>query len=48
VRLFDVDKLDYVIEEGRRAAQEQLPYLRELLGARQASSVAAQAGGPTT
>lgn len=31
VRLFDVAKLDYVIEEGRRAAREQLPYLRALL-----------------
>jgi NTE family protein len=31
VRLFDSDKIPYVIEVGERAAEEQLPYLRELL-----------------
>ena len=31
VRLFDTDKVPYIIEVGERAAQEQLPYLRELL-----------------
>lgn len=32
VRLFDTDKIPYVIEEGVRATEEQLPYLRRLLG----------------
>jgi NTE family protein len=32
VRLFDTDKIPYVIEEGMRATEEQLPYLRRLLG----------------
>jgi NTE family protein len=33
VRLFDTEKVPYIIEEGERAAREQLPYLRELLQA---------------
>ena len=32
VGLFDTAKIGYVIEEGERAAAEQLPYLRRLLG----------------
>jgi NTE family protein len=32
IKLFDTDKLPYVIEEGERAAEAQLPYLKELLG----------------
>jgi NTE family protein len=31
IRLFDVDKIPYIIEEGERAAEQQLPYLRRLL-----------------
>jgi NTE family protein len=31
VKLFDVGKLDYIIREGELAAEQQLPYLRELL-----------------
>ena len=31
VRLFDTEKIDYVIEGGERAAVRQLPYLRRLL-----------------
>jgi NTE family protein len=31
VRLFDTAKIPYVIEMGERAAEEQLPYLRQLL-----------------
>lgn len=31
VRLFDSDKIPYVIEVGERATEEQLPYLRQLL-----------------
>lgn len=31
IKLFDSDKLPYVIEEGERAAEAHLPYLRELL-----------------
>lgn len=32
VRLFDIDKIGYIIEEGERAANRQMPYLRRLLG----------------
>ncbi len=32
VRLFETEKLDYVIAEGERAMTAHLPYLRELLG----------------
>jgi len=31
IGLFDTDKLPYVIEEGERAAETQLPYIKELL-----------------
>jgi len=31
IRLFDTDKLPYVIEEGERAAEKQLPHLQEPL-----------------
>jgi NTE family protein len=31
VRLFDTGKIGYIIDEGQRAAEEQLPYLRQLL-----------------
>ena len=31
IKLFDTDKIPYVIEEGERAAAEQIPYLKELL-----------------
>ncbi len=33
IHLFDTDKIPYVIEEGERAAEQQLPYLRRLLTA---------------
>ena len=33
VRLFDTAKIPYVVEEGERAMDEQLPYLRRLLAA---------------
>jgi len=33
VRLFDTAKVPYIVEEGARAAREQLPYLHELLAA---------------
>lgn len=33
IRLFDVDKIPYIIEEGERTAEAQLPYLRRLLAA---------------
>lgn len=32
IKLFDTDKLPYVIEEGERAAEKQLPYIKKLLG----------------
>ncbi len=31
IKLFDTDKLPYVIEEGERAAEAQLPYIKKLL-----------------
>lgn len=31
IGLFDTEKIPYVIEEGERAAEEQLPYLKKLL-----------------
>lgn len=31
VRLFDTAKIPYIVEEGMRAAEEQLPYLRRLM-----------------
>jgi len=31
IQLFDTDKIPYVIEEGERAAERQIPYLRRLL-----------------
>jgi NTE family protein len=34
VRLFDVGKIPYLIDEGERAMAEQIPYLRRLLDAR--------------
>ena len=39
IRLFDTQKIPYIIEEGERAAEEQLPYLRRLL-ARKENDVA--------
>ena len=33
IRLFDTEKIPMIIEEGERAAEEQLPYLRRLLAA---------------
>jgi NTE family protein len=36
IHLFDTDKIPYVIEEGERAAEQQLPYLRRLLAAAEA------------
>jgi len=33
LHLFDTDKIPYVIEEGERAAEQQVPYLRKLLAA---------------
>jgi NTE family protein len=31
IRLFDTDEIPYIIEEGERAAERQVPYLRRLL-----------------
>ena len=36
IHLFDTDKIPYVIEEGARAAEKQIPYLRQLLAPRSA------------
>ncbi|HVE48108.1 MAG TPA: patatin-like phospholipase family protein [Casimicrobiaceae bacterium] len=33
IRLFDTEKIPYIIEEGERAAEEQMPYLDRLLSA---------------
>lgn len=32
IKLFDTDKIPYVIEEGERAAEKQIPYIKKLLG----------------
>jgi len=32
IKLFDTDKIPYVIEEGERAAEQQLPFIMSLLG----------------
>lgn len=40
VRLFDTDKIPYVISEGERAIELQLPYLRQLLDPQQATEAA--------
>lgn len=40
VRLFDSGKIPYVIEVGQRAAEAQLPYLRQLLGTEPAAAIA--------
>jgi len=32
IKLFDTDKLPYVIEEGERSAEQQLPFIKSLLG----------------
>ena len=31
IGLFDTDKIPYIIEEGERGTEEQLPYLKKLL-----------------
>lgn len=32
IKLFDTDKLPYIIEEGERAAEQHLPYIKKVLG----------------
>lgn len=34
IGLFDTDKIPYIIEQGERAAQAQMPYLKQLLASR--------------
>ena len=34
IHLFDTDRIPYVIEEGEKAAEKQIPYLRELVAPR--------------
>jgi len=41
VRMFDTQKIDYIIEEGERATLEQVPYLRRLLGVPSPATAAA-------
>ena len=43
IRLFDTAKVPYIVEQGEQAALQQLPYLRELLAAEQATPQAAAA-----
>lgn len=31
IRLFDTDQIPYVIEQGEKATEEQIPYIRKLL-----------------
>ena len=41
IRLFDTEKIPYIIEEGERAAEAQMPYLAKLLQSQEASTGAA-------
>jgi NTE family protein len=41
VRMFDIEKIDYIIEEGERATLEQVPYLRRLLAVQPPAAAAA-------
>lgn len=34
IRLFDTEKIPYIIDEGERAAEKQMPYIKRLLAAR--------------
>lgn len=43
VGLFDTAKIPYVVAEGERAAEEQLPYLRRLLAAKAAAAAGSAA-----
>jgi NTE family protein len=38
IKLFDTDKIPYIIEEGERAMNEQMPYLRAFLAAEEEGS----------
>lgn len=38
IRLFDTDKIPSIVEQGRRATEEQVPYLRRLLAPAEPSS----------
>jgi NTE family protein len=40
IRLFDVDKIPSIIEDGERAAEEQIPYLRRILASEESARVA--------
>jgi len=33
IHLFDTEKIPYIIDEGEKAAEQALPYLKRLLGA---------------
>lgn len=37
IGLFDTEKIPYIIEEGERAGEEQLPYIKKFLGAQTAA-----------
>jgi len=45
IRLFDTEKVPYIIDEGEKCARAQLPYLRELLAAEQQTPALAAGGG---
>ena len=44
VKLFDIEKIGYIIEEGERATREQIPYLRRVLGMDAVTPQAARSG----
>jgi NTE family protein len=46
IRLFDTHKIPHIIDEGERAMEEQMPYLRRLLAAAPPASRAAAPGLP--
>lgn len=45
IRLFDTDKLPYIVEEGENCARAQIPYLRQLLAAEQPGRTSAAGNG---
>ena len=46
IRLFDTGKIPYIIDEGERAMEEQMPYLRRLLAAAPAPAASPAPAAP--
>lgn len=45
IRLFDTEKVPYIVEEGEKCTRAQFPYLRELLAAEQSTAAAGAVPG---